>query len=158
MADWIGRFGIKRKLVRWIFGNPVGAITMLRHDLSAGLFVPVELLLMEQVDGQGSVVIYVRPSSLIATGKNSDLRAAAKALDLQGRGPRGRTTKSKRNRKSDRLSAAKGRSEATAASTQPDGLSASRRRTIILPKFLPSVSPINAEGLRRGRHRNPPYI
>jgi uncharacterized protein (DUF302 family) len=110
-GGWIGRFGIKRKLVRWIFGNPLIAITMLRHDLSAGLFVPVELLLMEQADGQGSVVIYVRPSSLIATGKDAGLRAAAKALDRKVEALVARATKSKRNRKSNRLSAAKGRSK-----------------------------------------------
>jgi hypothetical protein len=82
-GGWIERFGIKRKLVRWIFGNPLIAITMLRHDLSAGLFVPVELLLMEQADGRGSVIVYVRPSSLISVGEDAGLRAAAEALDLK---------------------------------------------------------------------------
>ncbi len=80
-GGWIGKFGIKRKVVRWIFGNPLIAITMLRHDLSAGLFVPVELLLMEEADGVGSVMFYVRPSSLIAIGEDAGLRAAAEALD-----------------------------------------------------------------------------
>ena len=82
-GGWIGKFGIKRKLVRWILGNPLIAITMLRHDLSAGLFVPVELLLMEEADGRGSVILYVRPSSLIAIGEDTELRAAAEALDLK---------------------------------------------------------------------------
>jgi uncharacterized protein (DUF302 family) len=82
-GGWIGRFGIKRKLVRWIFGNPLIAIPMLRHDLSAGLFVPVELLLMEQADGRGCVIVYVLPSSLIAIGDDAELRAAAEALDLK---------------------------------------------------------------------------
>jgi hypothetical protein len=29
---WIEKFGIKRRLIRWIFGNPLIAITMIRRD------------------------------------------------------------------------------------------------------------------------------
>jgi hypothetical protein len=47
----IGKYGIQRRLLRWIFGNPLIAITMLRHDYTAGLFVPIELLLAESDDG-----------------------------------------------------------------------------------------------------------
>src|SRR5262249_32793519 len=45
--QWLGLYGIQRKLARWILGNPVIAITMIRHDLEAALFAPVELLLVE---------------------------------------------------------------------------------------------------------------
>src|SRR5262249_1127358 len=45
--QWLGLYGIQQKLVRWILGNPVIAITMIRHDLEAALFAPVELLLVE---------------------------------------------------------------------------------------------------------------
>ncbi len=82
-GGWIEKFGIKRKAVRWILGNPLIAITMIRHDIAAGLFAPVELLLAEAAGGQGAIVFYVRPSSLIAIGDNSDLSAAAKALDAK---------------------------------------------------------------------------
>ncbi len=34
---WIAKYGIRRRALRWIFGNPLIAITMLRHDLQAGL-------------------------------------------------------------------------------------------------------------------------
>ena len=34
-------------MMRWIFGNPLIAITMIRHDLTAGLFAPVEILVTE---------------------------------------------------------------------------------------------------------------
>jgi uncharacterized protein (DUF302 family) len=64
---WIAKYGINRRLVRWIFGNPVVAITMMRHDQTAGLFVPPELRLAEDDDGAGCSVTYVRPSSLIAS-------------------------------------------------------------------------------------------
>jgi uncharacterized protein (DUF302 family) len=79
---WIGKFGIERKMVRWILGNPMIAITMIKHDITAGLFVPVELLLVENDSGEGSSIIYILPSSLKATG-NAELTKAAKALDAK---------------------------------------------------------------------------
>src|SRR5262249_41862286 len=42
---WLKTYGIRRKALRWVFGNPLIAYTMLRHDITAGLFAPVELLL-----------------------------------------------------------------------------------------------------------------
>jgi uncharacterized protein (DUF302 family) len=79
---WISRAGIRRRTVRWIIGNPLFAITMMRHDLDAGLFVPVELLMTEHSDGDGATVLYVRPSSLISVpGSNAELRSAAQELD-----------------------------------------------------------------------------
>jgi uncharacterized protein (DUF302 family) len=80
---WIERFGIKRRVLRWILGNPLIAITMIRHDVAAALFVPVEILLAERPGGQGATVIYVRPSSLMAIGDSLDLLTAAQALDAK---------------------------------------------------------------------------
>ncbi len=82
-GGWIACYGIQRRAVRLIFGNPVIAITMLREDMSAGLFVPVEMLLIDAPEG-GTTLTYVQPSSLIAVnGKNETLDAAAKALDAK---------------------------------------------------------------------------
>lgn len=68
-----------------VLGNPLVAETMLQYDLTAGLFVPVELLVRERSagDGGGVDLVYVLPSSLIAGvgEKNGDLLKAAKALD-----------------------------------------------------------------------------
>jgi uncharacterized protein (DUF302 family) len=80
---WIEKFGIKRRLVRWIFGNPLIAITMIRRDYSASLFVPVELLVAESDDATGCSVTYVLPSSLIAVGGDPELLSAAQALDAK---------------------------------------------------------------------------
>ncbi len=82
-GSWTPIFGVRRKAVRWIFGNPLIAITMLRHDIGAGLFVPTELPLVDSADGSGARLVYVRPSSLIAADGNPDLLAAAKALDAK---------------------------------------------------------------------------
>jgi hypothetical protein len=54
---------------------------MIRHDSTAGLFVPVELLMTEDEDGKGTCVFYVRPSSLIMVEDNPPLLTAARALD-----------------------------------------------------------------------------
>lgn len=57
---------------------------MLQYDLTAGLFVPVELLVRERSagDGGGVDLVWVLPSSLIAgVGENEDLLKAAKVLD-----------------------------------------------------------------------------
>jgi hypothetical protein len=41
-GGWIARFGIQQRALRLIFGNPLIAITMIREEITAGLFVPVE--------------------------------------------------------------------------------------------------------------------
>jgi uncharacterized protein (DUF302 family) len=79
-GEWLATAGINRKALRVILGNPLIAITMLRHDLTAGLFAPVELLLLEEADNRSSLT-YVKPSSLMVVDDNPPLRAAALALD-----------------------------------------------------------------------------
>jgi uncharacterized protein (DUF302 family) len=73
-----------RKCKRIILGNPLVAITMLRHDMKAGLSVPVELLVIEvtREEGGGVDLVYHLPSALImADGDNTELAAAAQKLD-----------------------------------------------------------------------------
>ena len=80
-GGWLPKFGIKQRTVRWIIGNPLYAVTMIRHDITAGLFAPVELLVTENIDRAGAKVTYVRPSSLMVVEDNPPLLAAAQALD-----------------------------------------------------------------------------
>ncbi len=82
-GGWLAVFGIRRRTVRVILGNPLIAVTMIRHDITAGLFAPVELLITEHEDGRGTNVVYVRPSSLIVLEENKPLRRAAEALDVK---------------------------------------------------------------------------
>ena len=81
--QWLRLYGIQRKLARWILGNPVIAITMIRHDLEAALFAPIELLLVEDENREGVTVIYDLPSSLMVTRENPPLLEAAVALDAK---------------------------------------------------------------------------
>jgi uncharacterized protein (DUF302 family) len=78
---WLQRYGLGLKSLRWIFGNPIIAETMIRHDATAGLFVPVELLFTELPDGKGCAITYVVPSSLMTIDDNVPLAAAADRLD-----------------------------------------------------------------------------
>ena len=83
---WIRLFGVGNglRLKRVILGNALIAITMLEHDLDAGLFVPVEVLLKELKGGKGTEVVYVLPSSLVTAGKDSgELKKAAEGLDAK---------------------------------------------------------------------------
>jgi uncharacterized protein (DUF302 family) len=78
---WLKTFGVRRKIVRWVFGNPIIAYTMLRHDVAAGLFAPIEFVLIENESGHGSTLTYDLPSSLMVIDDNPPLLEAAKALD-----------------------------------------------------------------------------
>lgn len=80
-GGWITKAGIDRKVLRVIIGNPLIAITMLRHDVTAGLFAPVEVLLVDE--HQGSSLTYVKPSSLMVVEYNPALLAAAEDLDAK---------------------------------------------------------------------------
>ena len=81
-GGWISKAGIEKKVLRIVIGNPLIAITMLRHDVTAGLFAPVELLLTEEDNGR-SALTYVVPSSLMVFEPNPPLRAAAQELDAK---------------------------------------------------------------------------
>jgi uncharacterized protein (DUF302 family) len=79
---WISKAGVDRKVLRVILGNPLIAITMLRHDVTAGLFAPVELLVTDDDEG-GSSLTYVKPSSLMVVESNPELLSAARELDAK---------------------------------------------------------------------------
>jgi uncharacterized protein (DUF302 family) len=81
-GGWIGKAGIHRKVLRLIIGNPLIAITMIRHDVTAGLFAPVELLVTDEDNGT-SALTYVLPSSLMVVELNRPLLTAAQDLDAK---------------------------------------------------------------------------
>jgi uncharacterized protein (DUF302 family) len=78
---WLQTYGIHRNALRWVFGNPVIAYTMLRYDIIAGLFAPVEMLLLESEARDGTTIIYNLPSSLMVIDDNRPLLNAARSLD-----------------------------------------------------------------------------
>jgi hypothetical protein len=81
-GGWIRLYGLPGRVTRWVLGNPLIAITMMRRDITAGLFAPVEMLMAETETG-GTKITYVRPSSLIAIGDDEELLHAAQKLDAK---------------------------------------------------------------------------
>jgi uncharacterized protein (DUF302 family) len=79
---WIEKAGVHRRVLRVILGNPLIAITMLRHDVTAGLFAPVEMLLVDE-GGDRSSLTYVKPSTLMVVEDNPKLLSAATELDAK---------------------------------------------------------------------------
>lgn len=79
---WIKKAGIERNVLRLIIGNPLIAITMIRHDIVAGLFAPIELLLTDEPDG-ASAIVYLKPSSMMVIESNPLLLEAAIELDIK---------------------------------------------------------------------------
>lgn len=78
------KVGDGRQSKRIILGNPLIAITMLKHDLTAGLAVPIELLVLEKKkeEGGGVDLVYQLPSALIAgLNRDPELVKAAEYLD-----------------------------------------------------------------------------
>ena len=82
-GTWLTVFGIRQRSVRWVLGNPLIAVTMIRHDITAGLFAPIEVLITEHESGGGTNIVYIRPSSLMLTEENEPLRQAAEILDTK---------------------------------------------------------------------------
>ncbi len=78
-GGWITKAGIDRRAMRVVLGNPLIAVTMLRHDVTAGLFAPVEVLLLDE--GERSSLTYVKPSSVMVFEPNPELHSAATELD-----------------------------------------------------------------------------
>lgn len=77
---WLRKEGVYPQATRVILGNPLIAITMLQHDIRAGLFAPVEVLIYEEEEG-GSSILYLQPSSLMVVEPDEDLKKAARVLD-----------------------------------------------------------------------------
>jgi uncharacterized protein (DUF302 family) len=78
---WLPLFGVQRRVMRLIFGNPLIAITMMKYDVKAGLFAPVEMLVVENESGDGATVIFDVPSAQMTIKNNPAMLAAAQELD-----------------------------------------------------------------------------
>lgn len=76
-----------RGLVRFIFGNPLIAVDILREDLESGLHLPVECMFVETREGDagGTKMVVMMPGGLIARNRNeetSDLGGEALRLKV----------------------------------------------------------------------------
>lgn len=81
-GKWVTMQGRPTKFIMYTIGNPLIAITMIDHDVEAGLDVPVRLAIYEHSDGSTRFV-YNTPSSLMSSLENAALHEAALKLDAK---------------------------------------------------------------------------
>jgi uncharacterized protein (DUF302 family) len=79
---WIEKYGIKRRLLRWIFGNPLIAITMIQHDYSAGLFVPIETSIGKIARPKGIHIVPDMPKTRSGKIMRRVLAAISNSMDI----------------------------------------------------------------------------
>jgi uncharacterized protein (DUF302 family) len=72
--------GQKRKAVQYVVGNPLFALQMTRHDIRAGLYAPLRVLIYEDEEGK-TCVEYDRPSSLFGQFGDERISPTAAVLD-----------------------------------------------------------------------------
>jgi uncharacterized protein (DUF302 family) len=81
-GTWAGFEGHRHKLIMYVIGNPLIAITMIQHDIEAGLDVPVRVAIYQASKGETRFV-YNKPSTLMSRLKNTELHEAALKLDAK---------------------------------------------------------------------------
>lgn len=81
-GEWLTQRGRPTKFLLYTIGNPLIAITMLEHDVEAGLDVPVRLAIYETADGRTRLV-FNKPSTLMSGIGNAAVEAAAQKLDAK---------------------------------------------------------------------------
>src|SRR6516164_761169 len=72
--------GQTRKAVQYLLGNPLFAVRMTQHDIRAGLYAPLRVLVYEDDRGK-TCVEYDRPSSLFGQFGNAGVAEVATMLD-----------------------------------------------------------------------------
>jgi uncharacterized protein (DUF302 family) len=70
----------KKKAIQYLVGNPLFAVQMTQHDIRAGLYAPLRVLIYAN-DQDKTCVEYDRPSSLFGQFKNAKVTAVATMLD-----------------------------------------------------------------------------
>jgi uncharacterized protein (DUF302 family) len=72
--------GQKRKAVQYVVGNPLFALQMTQHDIRAGLYAPLRVLIYQHEQGK-TCMEYDRPSSLFGQFGNDRITPTATMLD-----------------------------------------------------------------------------
>lgn len=78
-GDWLQIISGKRKAAQYVIGNVLVSTQMTQHQLAAGLYAPLRVMLYENDKGTATVE-YDRPSTLF--GQYGDERVTAVAIEL----------------------------------------------------------------------------
>ena len=79
-GDWLQILSGRRHVVQYVIGNVLVSTQMTQHELAAGLYAPLRIVLYENRAGT-STFEYDRPSSLFGQYGNEDVTAVARELD-----------------------------------------------------------------------------
>jgi len=82
-GSWLSLLGQPAKLRMYTIGNPLIAITMLRHNIAAGLNVPLRLAIYRDEASGTTRLTYDQPSGLMSGIGNPSLMEAAAVLDAK---------------------------------------------------------------------------
>ena len=74
--------GARKQAVQFVVGNPLIALEMTRHDLGAGLYAPLRVLIFEDAQGQTRLE-YDLPSSLFGRLNSDEISAVGRLLDAK---------------------------------------------------------------------------
>jgi len=72
--------GQKKKAIQYLVGNPLFAVQMTQHDIRAGLYAPLRVLIYEDAAGK-TCLEYDKPSSLLGQFGNAKVTEIAAMLD-----------------------------------------------------------------------------
>jgi uncharacterized protein (DUF302 family) len=72
--------GLKQRVIQYDIGNPPTASLMTRHNVSAGLYAPIRVLLLEGPDGK-TAFEYDRPVSTFGQFGDESVNVVAGSLD-----------------------------------------------------------------------------
>jgi uncharacterized protein (DUF302 family) len=72
--------GVQRRARQYLIGNPLTAITMTRHDIRAGLYAPLRVLVYE-AEGGTVVVEYDQPSCQFGQFGRDEVTQVGVSLD-----------------------------------------------------------------------------
>ena len=79
-GDWLRILSGKRHAAQYVIGNVLVSTQMTRHELAAGLYAPLRIMLYENKAGTATFE-YDRPSTLFGQYGNEIVTAVAKELD-----------------------------------------------------------------------------
>jgi uncharacterized protein (DUF302 family) len=79
-GDWLQIVSGKRPAVQYVIGNVSVSTQMTRHELAAGLYAPLRIMLYESNAGT-AIFEYDQPSTLFGQYGNERVTAVAKELD-----------------------------------------------------------------------------
>jgi uncharacterized protein (DUF302 family) len=79
-GDWLALQGARRKCCTYFIGNVLYAVQMTSHNLAAGLYAPLRVVIHEPAEG-GCIAEYDRPSTQFGQFGSAAIDAIAAELD-----------------------------------------------------------------------------